>query len=548
MSKPKAVCPFDPAYTNEDSLLTIDAHAHVFNATDLPVKEFINRISANQHGGIGQLAKYFGGVLQTIAWSAAPDTAEETLVLASLKPDILACDSNTHVASLKRLREDKYTRAVRELQDEAERRLPAIGLSSAGRSRSILSLPPESQGINQIVDLPATYEEFTAQLPITLTSLSDTELRKVSLNSALKFVIEMFQYRFVSVYNYLGAYSAESDQKVDLLTPALVDYDWWLAKGAPTRSTLPKQLRLMQEISILSGGRVHALVPFDPFRQVVHDLGHNSGFSPIELVRTAINENGAIGIKLYPPMGFAPFGNSSLDVWQDKDWLDDIARRSDFPARLDASMDQLLEYCDSEQVPVMGHSNRSNGPSEDFELLTDPQYWQQAAAAHSGVSLSFGHFGGAGSDSDGSGSQVEAFLDLMVADNDRGNQRLHADASYFSTLLENPAQLETTLERIFRYGPAESRVAIDRLMFGTDWKMLTAEVRSEHYLQGFASVIRSIEGRLGTDTNLAAKFFGLNAARFFGLTRGSKNRARLENFYDRHDMHEALWMTKVDRG
>lgn len=544
---PEEICPFDPAYTDKDSLLTIDVHAHVFNATDLQVKEFVNRVLTRQGGGIGQVGRYFGGVLQSIAWAASPDTADETRELAKLKPAIMACESEANVASLRQLRQRKYKEGVAELRQEADRRRSALNLTRSDLNRSILSLPEEPQGLRQILNMPDTYEEFAANQPLSRTGLSDVELREVTLNSALKFVVEMFQYRFVSVYNYLGDYSAGSDQKIDLLTPAVVDYDWWLNKGSSTPSALPDQMRLMREISILSGGRVHALVPFDPFRQAVHDFGDNSGFSPIDLVRESVETHGALGVKLYPPMGFAPFGNQGLDIWRDKTWLPDFAKRADFPSRLDDSMSKLYEYCAANEVPVMGHSNRSNGPSDDFESLTDPDFWRQAASTHDEVKMSFGHFGGAGSTPDIGESQVEAFLDLLVADHESGQRRLQADASYFSTLLETPAELDATLELIYRYGPEDGQVAIDRLMYGSDWKMLAAEVNSEHYLRRIAPVIRSLQERLGVDTEIEAKFFGLNAVNYFGLAAGQQNRTRLENFYDRHEMRHALWTDKVDR-
>lgn len=545
ISKPQPICPFDPAYQNEHSMLTIDVHAHVFNATDLQVRDFITRVSTRQIGGIGRLAEFFGGVLESIGWAAAPDAAEEMEVLGRLKPDILACNSERHVAELQTLRETKYDAAVDELQVEATRRLPVIGASMSSLSRPAAELDPELLGIREILDLPPTYTAFKATVPDSLVGLSDVEIREVTVKSALQFVVEMFQYRFVSVYNYLGTYNAGNEQKIDLLTPALVDYDFWLSRGAATPSSLPDQMRLMREITILSGGRVHALVPYDPFRQVVHGLGSSSGFSPIELVRIAVEEQGAIGVKLYPPMGFAPYGNGALDVWRSADWLGDVAQRSDFPSRLDAAMDTLFEYCGRAAVPVMGHSNHSNGPSDAFEALTGPEYWRQAAEKHDSVNLSFGHFGGAGSTTKGT-APVEEFLQLLLSDHQSGTRRLHADASYFSTMLEDPTRLRSILDAIFHFGPDGSNVAVDRLMYGSDWKMLAAELASETYLNGFASIIQSIEQGTGSGSNLTRKFFGLNAARYFGLMRGSANRRRLERFYDDNDMPEPLWMTKVD--
>jgi hypothetical protein len=135
---------------------------------------------------------------------------------------------------------------------------------------------------------------------------------------------------------------------------------------------------------------------------------------------------------------------------------------------------------------------------------------------------------------------------LLLSDHQSGTRRLHADASYFSTMLEDPTRLRSILDAIFHFGPDGSNVAVDRLMYGSDWKMLAAELASETYLNGFASIIQSIEQGTGSGSNLTRKFFGLNAARYFGLMRGSANRRRLERFYDDNDMPEPLWMTKVD--
>lgn len=545
LQKPKPICPFDPQYTDPNSLLTIDVHAHVFNATDLQIKQFVNLVASRQGGELGRLAKYFGGILQAIGWNAAPDVTEEMQVLAKLKPAIMACDNETNLALMQDLRQVKYRKAVEELQKEASLRQP-VGLSSSDMPVSLLSLPAEQQGIRQIQELPDTYDEFYTRQAATTVGLSKIELRKVNLDSVLKFVIEMFQYRFVSVYNYLDAYSAGSALKIDLLTPALVDYDWWLANGAGTKSSLRAQMQLMKEISILSGGRVHALVPFDPYRQVVHELGGDSGFSPIELVGQSIEKYGAVGVKLYPPMGFAPFSNQKLTVWKGKSWLTDIAQRSDFPRRLDDSMSMLYEFCEAQEVPIMGHSNQSNGPSDDFELLTGSNYWQKANDEYKSVSLSFGHFGGVGREVEPGESDVRGFLELFLSDHKSNNKRLYADSSYFLNLLDHPAKLSEALEAIFRYGPALTTAAIDRLMYGSDWKMLAAEVNSESYLDEFDRIISELETRLGATTELRSKFFGQNAVDFLGLRKGQRNRARLEDFYERHKVRRPLWVEKVD--
>jgi hypothetical protein len=66
---------------------------------------------------------------------------------------------------------------------------------------------------------------------------------------------------------------------------------------------------------ILSGGRVHGFVPFCPLCAVVHRSSQPlADWDPLELVQNAIQNKGFMGVKLYPPVGFAPYGNKLLDA------------------------------------------------------------------------------------------------------------------------------------------------------------------------------------------------------------------------------------------
>ena len=67
----------------------------------------------------------------------------------------------------------------------------------------------------------------------------------------------------------------------------------------------------MEQISIMS--RVHGMVPFDPLREAAYRTGrHMHNFSSLAFVQNAIYNQGCIGVKLYPSMGFAPWNNSQL--------------------------------------------------------------------------------------------------------------------------------------------------------------------------------------------------------------------------------------------
>lgn len=550
VKKPKPICPFDPRFSDPESMLAIDTHAHIFNATDLQISDFLRLVAVGQKSGIREVADYFGDLLQAFTWATAPDVGRERQKLAALKPAIMACDTATTVMTLDSLRRDKYDEAVAELRGAVEARLREESAHPSELAQPMESLSKSHQGFKQVLDLPESYEELFLERPEESLELEEFPERR-TINSALKFIIEMLQYRFVSIYNYLEAYSDDSEIKIDLMTPAPVDYDWWLSGGRPTRSSLPEQMALMKDISILTNGRVHSLVPFDPYRQVVNDLGMESGFSPMDLVRQSIEQYGSVGIKIYPPMGFAPFGNEEIGdkdpkMW-DRHWLTEVAKLDDFPSRLDRSLAQLYDYCAAHDVPVMGHSSRSNGPIKEFEDLASPEYWETAANSFRDVSFSFGHFGGVGSKNDSGPSDAEAFLRLMEKDQLAGSSRLRADASYFSKVLDEPTDLLGALVAVYTFGSSEPKPALDRLMYGADWKMLVAEARSGHYLSDFREVIKQLEADLPSGSGLSVKFFGQNAVDYLGLRRARKNRTRLEEFYDRNEVKAApLWMTKVD--
>ena len=93
----------------------------------------------------------------------------------------------------------------------------------------------------------------------------------------------------------------------------MVDYDWWLEGGKRPKTPLPIQARVMEQISIMSRGRVHGMVPFDPLREAAYRAGrHMHNFSSLAFVQNAIYNQGCIGVKLYPSMGSAPWNNSQL--------------------------------------------------------------------------------------------------------------------------------------------------------------------------------------------------------------------------------------------
>lgn len=538
-------CPDHPFWDTPDSALTIDIHAHVFNATDLQVKEFVARVGARQAtGGLAKLARHFGSILQTVSWGTAPNARRELSMLDDLA-DGLEKNCPSLANTLEQQRADQYARGVAELKTTAARARAQRSIARLERSASWESASDEEKGVRAIEELPDTYDTFRARRAARSGPL-ELSAERVSLESVLAFVIEMFQYRYGSTFRLLQTYNT-TQRKLDLLVAHLVDYDWWLAGGKSTLTSLPKQVEVMSRIAVLTSGRVHPFVPFCPLRETQYRLHPGSTDSSLRFVKQAVRKQGAIGVKLYPPMGFAPFGNATVEpqIWQSPDWLPSIARRRDFGQRLDAALQDFYTWCVAEEVPVMAHSNPSNGPAAAFEELAGPRYWKLALDAFPGLRISFGHFGSVVER--GSAPNAAAFMALMLPT----GSHAFADSGYFSEAIDRPEQLENALVALFQADAAGNKTLASRFMFGTDWKMLALESDAERYLSDMDGIIARVAtrlGNLGDYSQLAGAFSGRNAAAFLGLRPGEKNRSRIDAFYRDNGIERTTWATKLGSG
>src|SRR5262249_2804424 len=151
-------------------------------------------------------------------------------------------------------------------------------------------------------------------------------------------------------------------RKIDLMISHFLDFDWPLAKGRQTLTPIWDQIAVMGQISILTGGRVHYYVPFDPMKQVTYDFLGRSTRSPMDFVQNAMSR-GCVGVKMYPPMGFAPSGNANKrpGFW-DRTWLpDEIRQDRDFGKQLDMVLARLYSWCLANDLPIMAHTSPSEG-------------------------------------------------------------------------------------------------------------------------------------------------------------------------------------------
>jgi predicted TIM-barrel fold metal-dependent hydrolase len=537
LAKVVALCPTDPSISDHAAPLTIDVHAHIFNGGDLQIRQFLSQTVVGRDSELFPLVDGMGSILQRLAWHFAPNAAAERQALGLYAKKLKGCSGS----------EQQKTLASEALQQgygigRRELRTAADALAKQPEGAAVLGPKEEQAGLGAaIYALPPSFEDFENLRADSASVLGS----QPTFTGYIQFVLHHFYYRHVNAIDYLTTYG-RGPRKVDLVVACMVDYDYWLARGSPTSTPLPDQIDLMRQISVLLAGRLHGFVPFCPFREMMTQDASGIGDS-MRLVMRAIGECGFIGVKLYPPMGFAPWGNAGKTVWRNKSTLLPAAADPLFGKRLDQAMERLFVYCETNDVPIMAHTNHSNGPYEEFKDLAGSGYWKLALAKFPGLRVSFGHLGDTDIE-DHNGKQSRPFLELMSKAAGAPGEHAFADSSYFAGALMNQQRMRDTLHTLYT---GNKRIMLERMMYGTDWTMILPQKNADRYLREFIQVIARIEalepGIGARNTTLSNAFFSRNAVEFLGLQPNRGNRRRLDAFYEHNNVVRPDWMAKLYR-
>jgi predicted TIM-barrel fold metal-dependent hydrolase len=529
----------------------IDVHCHFFNAADLPIRGFLQRVvladyAYAQNASLAPLAVWRGMIAKLADYvlkSSAPTPSAE---LACLK-DATQCDGYSLGAPRRRSRTlahagvDNATSALTDVLEGHYERSRAMSRGGVA--------PRAAQGdddVNAFVDYliqemdkegsNRTGAHSSRSLQTAPQSRGVFQSIAEYILSGSSFVSRYFHwagvlsdYRANIANDYLKLYDPTKSRLI-LATPALVDYNYWLEDQSP--SAIPDQVEVMALLSLQLAKPAHGFAPFDPLREIRRGPNETSS---LQHVQNAVLNRGFLGVKIYSPMGFRPSGNAESGLS-----FPAYAAQTDkdFGHRLDSALDELYAWCEAEEVPILAHTTDSQSAGPEFASRANPKFWEAVIAKYPRLKLNLAHFGNFSQAIDDRTASKEAALALF--DNtwerviggfvkDGRFPNVYADISYFNWVLEGsdkPIQVEAA-KAMFKKYIATYDPNVERLLFGTDWNMTGKANGFEHYIENVEAFFRAV----GLNESQLDNLFYRNALRFLGLAADTKAKRRLETFY-----------------
>jgi predicted TIM-barrel fold metal-dependent hydrolase len=472
----------------------VDIHCHVFNAQDIPIRGFVELVVLESNGSI---LDPIVRIIEFVMRSGAPTASAEIQYL----------QSRSTYNRIKPFRLDKVktvSEAVRLmwLSSPRDRRWVRRHLSPRARARL----------------------RGRRRFEITADDFNDAARRLIksaSFGTWIEFAWNYVDWRS-NITKKLASLSKEQERDVVLYTPAMLDIGTRL--GEPCRmSELADQIEVMRLISKLNHGSfaTHCFVPFDPFRK---------GPMALDLVKDAIRNKGAIGVKIYPPMGFKPSDND---------------RSSGVAHHLNDRMKGLLDFCLKEDVPILAHCSYSQYVSKKEGACAAPEAWRVYLdqTGHKNLRLNLGHGGGPWDRDKNPETRTiwtKTVIEMLHCDK---YPNLYADFADDSDIIDPDGQPNLDLMTALKSYLKNREKARKRLLYGSDWSLLARESGNTKY---YANMKKYFCKRLNFSAEETRGYLGGNAMKFLGLVRDNglklPNRVRLERFRRSNGLDMSLFL------
>jgi hypothetical protein len=506
-----------------------DAHVHVFNARDVPVREFISQcVAHSERTPLRQILKLIAPVAQRLAWTYAPSIEKELLDIEKRFGDSSSAPSALDVSSLDTeiLFQKSRTGEVifQELVKSNSQLLTEIAKSLKQDSTFKAMGGAPMNGVEAFI---VESVQGTHNVPsMNLKILGENEMQR-SMRAMFYFVGLMLSPRHHNLRTFIKSFHMHSpDLPLSGCFASMVDYKYWLR--SPTWiSPMLDQVRMHEKLAELSNGFLLPVVAYNPLVDYFEDG------AALDLVVNAVKNHGCVGVKIYPPMGFKPYGNGKIRFIDKAGQWQELAGD-----KIDALLSQMYRKCVELGIPVMAHSNKSSGRSSADDGYAGPGGWDAlSTSASTGVSnvvVQLAHFGGSSPHAgesqlkkkpSGMDDWTRQFAALMKRSH---RLSIYGDIGYWNDLPTKP-EVRNRLKDVLNTELGGGNFVWNRTLYGSDWHMLSNVTHWATYGNQIAKAI----GDMGLPRQAFDAIFGGNVLECYGLRPGSNgnNWRRLTEHY-----------------
>ncbi|WP_138934687.1 amidohydrolase family protein [Roseovarius arcticus] len=514
---------------------TIDIHTHFFNGRDVPAIGFVQQtFLRDPHGPVDpdMTSTAFMKLLKTILLTNTPTAKRELAVVMGgapvTPPDVIERRDQENVATA--------------LAEYAAGDVPNTAGLSVGRSDESRILDRIALDVGQVsvrtgLQSPRQQartlaaEVYAKGAPTTGT---EREYRHLSpLLQSIRWAGLLTRARQDILAEMQRAYGGPTQVRV--FSPSIVDFTYWFKTTENDVDSVADQIEIVSAISKrFQDALVLPFAPFCPLRAALEREAHPE-WDSLRNVKLAVLERGFAGVKMYPPLGFKPIGNTAdVSVWAKR------APKGGGPA-LDRELERLYAWCAENDVPIKAHATNSMGAGPGTGQFAAPQEWRAVLSRpeFGNLRVNLAHFGRFKETAPNADHPAQRDWEDTIAEMLEDFPGLYFDLGFWPIATEsdgpNRTRVMARMRELIAHAPLVSR----RMMYGSDWSMIGRLPGHQTYS---AQVVSALE-ELGFADDRLQGVMGSNAARYLGLTTRGAQHARFAAFHADHPIFNELFLT-----
>ncbi len=288
---------------------------------------------------------------------------------------------------------------------------------------------------------------------------------------------------------------ARTFPETQLFVHHMMDMKDFYTGGNTKYDFAPRQIERMERLA-KSEGRLATFVAWNPFRS-----------DGLDVVKDALLNHNCIGVKVYPPSGYRPVGNT------DADYPPHPNVQPPPPDTIEKRNLELFEWCAAEQVPVFTHCTPEGFEAYDHAGKNGaPTYWRRLLDTNERLRelrLCLGHAGGGDWFStdeifNGPTSYPRQVFDLCTS-----YPNVYCEVGILDEVAD--AGSRQIFGQRFTTLIGAKREFAKRILYGSDWHMLYIHIRHQDFYANY----RKLFSEAGLDAYVE-DFFSGNALSYLG--------------------------------